>query len=193
MDDAVVEDIGGTLGEGSARQDGEVAVLARRLNVVVQHVLTGEVHHHRTGGIAHHVDTLFIVLLPVGITLRHVGKAAHVLNGIDDTHVSSVLDGLTLHRLGGAVTDVGQQTQQQGVVKHGVVEKQLLLRLCQLFIRADTPFVTAEEPLEGFIIGGEHRLRTRAVEHLVVAEVVNQSQVRIERSRKPLLIRILQF
>ena len=108
----VVEDVGGALGVGAAGENGEVALVAQRGDVVVEHVLTRQVHHHGARVVAHHVDALVVVLLPVTVALGHVGQRGHVLDAVDDAHVGGMLHGSALHGVVGAVAGVGQQAKK---------------------------------------------------------------------------------
>ena len=105
-DDAVVEDVGRALGEGTTREDGKVALVAQGRDAVLQHVLSCEVYHHGARAVAHEVNALVVELRPVLVVLGHARSTAHVLDGVDQAQVRGMLHGIALHRLSRAVTHV---------------------------------------------------------------------------------------
>ena len=54
-----------------ATQYAAISVSTSHGDVIVQHLLTGEMHYHRYGTIINHVDTFLIVVPPIGIALWH--------------------------------------------------------------------------------------------------------------------------
>ena len=120
----VVEDICATFRIRSTRQDGKVALLTAHGDVVVKHVLTSEVNHHRASGIAHdvHAAALLAILVPILIVLWQV-LAVDVSHRVDDADARLVLHSLTLHHVRRSTRYVRQHTQQQRIVDHRRIQQ----------------------------------------------------------------------
>ena len=192
LHDTIIEDVRSTFCKGSTRKDSKVAFLAKRLDIIVQHILTCQVYHHRTRIVADKIYALAGIFLPIDITLRHF-FFRHELDRVNHAHIGCVLQSRTLHRGICSIAGIGQHVKKQRIVKHRRIEKQLLLGDGEFSITLHTPFVVFEESLKSVIVGREHRLRSCTIEGLGIAKIVNEMQVIRESARQSLLVGVLQF
>ena len=95
--DSVVEHIGSTFGIGLTGENLEVTLVAHGGDVVVHHILAGEVHHHRRGVVANDVDTMIEILRPVLVTLGHLCLTVEMGDGVNGVDPCLVLHGIATH------------------------------------------------------------------------------------------------
>ena len=167
-----VEDVSIAINIVLSGQHLEVAVVTSHRHVVIQHVLSRQMHHRRYCVVKNCQNRAAAACLETREVLV-VGR--HLLNRewgycIRKTHVCGMFHQLALEHVSRIVLHVGQRTNEDGVVDHGREQQLCFLRMSQLFITAHSKLVVSpcKESCKGFIIGREDRLTTSFTQHFGV-------------------------
>ena len=132
-DDLILEDVGTAIVRTTGDY-GEVVVG----DTVVQHLLLGEVYHHRTGVVHHHIDAVDI-LIPVGVVLWHQAAVVEMIYRINGIGRSLVLQCNTSREDASVAFHVRKHLCLDSVIQHGSIEELFLHRGSQFFVRTYAP------------------------------------------------------
>ena len=159
LEDSVAEDVSRLLVVVVLRagDDLEVAAVAACGDVVTNHLLGGEVHHHRVGSVHDEVDASVVEFLPIDIVFGHSSRSVDVGNRVVALSTDAVFQYDTLRQLS-RHHRVGKHFHEDGVVEHRGVEQHFFHRLGQVFVLRHAPRIIPVEALEGFVVGGEDGL-----------------------------------
>ena len=70
-----------------ATQNAEITIGPRHRDIIVKHLLSGEMYNHRNSTVIDHVNAFLVVVLPIGITLRHDSPRVEGVYCIGNTQV----------------------------------------------------------------------------------------------------------
>ena len=90
----------------------------RNADIVVHHLLTREVNHHRCSGVTDDVNTFIVKLCPILVIGRHARLSADMSDRVGHAHIRGMLHSHTLHDIACSVTYIRQHSDEQSIVEH---------------------------------------------------------------------------
>ena len=160
----------------------------RTLDILLAHVSFEEVRDHRTRSIDSHIDTLrrtavvtFPILLFVLVSIivyRQLFRTPK-LHRVDSFRCRLLAQTQILS----SARSIAHHFEHISIVQLRTVEEYTLLSVSELFIRMNSPRIVLEEFLISLVVRHKKRLTTRLRHHVLIAQVVNQTNGILKAAR----------